>query len=196
MDNHVSISWLYRSVVPSLWGWNTVDSDDLILRMRRNSLNASTANCGPLLEIILSGILNLQKTLSIRSCAVCSAVIVLLHWIRITPFICPWSTTDNIASKPLDLGRSVIKSIAIWAKDWWDLAPGIGIRAGRKERANLFHRLGCWPVHNALDLGWSHHNFVLFNNKPKVAESLKCSARTGTENTPKTQQPNHQSPTQ
>ena len=33
--------------------------------------------------------------------------------ISIIPFVRPWSTTDKIESKPFDLGKSVMRSIAI-----------------------------------------------------------------------------------
>ena len=107
-----------------------MESVDLISRIPKNSLKALAANWGPRSEIILSGIPNLLKTLSTKSCAVCSAVTVLLQGIKITPFVCLWSTTDRIESNPFETGRSVMKSAAICAKGRKDFAPSIAIRAG------------------------------------------------------------------
>ena len=65
-----------------------------------------------------------------KSWAVPSMVIVLLHGIRITPFVSPWSTTTNIESNPLDKGRSVIRSIEQFANGRVDVAPSTGKNVG------------------------------------------------------------------
>ena len=86
---------------------------NLMPSSRPNSLNACEANCGPLSDIALSGRpKRLYSELS-KIVPVCSAVIVLLHDSKITPFVDPWSTTTMIESNPSDIGRSVIKSIVM-----------------------------------------------------------------------------------
>ena len=72
-------------------------------------------NRGSRSEMTLSGIPNLRKRLSIRSVAIPSEITPFVIGISIIPFVRPWSTTDKIESKPFDLGKSVIRSIAIWA---------------------------------------------------------------------------------
>ena len=64
-------------------------------------------------EMTLSGIPNLWKRLSIRSVAISSKVTLFVVSISIIPFVRPWSTMNKIESKPLDLGKSVMRSIAI-----------------------------------------------------------------------------------
>src|ERR1700684_711423 len=80
---------------------------------RPSSLNVCDANCGPLSDIALSGKPKRLYNELRRMVPVCSAVIVLLHDSKITPFVDPWSTTTMIESKPSDVGRSVMKSIVI-----------------------------------------------------------------------------------
>ena len=58
------------------------------------------------------------------------AVMVLLQGHKIIPFIRPWSTMTIIESYPWDLGKSVIKSIDIWAKGLLVGDPLIGIKGG------------------------------------------------------------------
>ena len=70
-------------------------------------------NRGSRSEMTLSGIPNLRKRLSIRSVAIPSEVTPFVIGINIIPFVRPWSTTDKIESKPFDLGKSVMRSIAI-----------------------------------------------------------------------------------
>ena len=75
------------------------------------SWKAHAANCGPLLEIILSGRLNhLYKLLS-SSWVALLAVSVFVQGVKITPFERPWLTTTKMESKLSMGGRSVIKSI-------------------------------------------------------------------------------------
>ena len=50
--------------------------------------------------------------------------------ISITPFVSPWSTTDRMQLYPLLGGRSVIKSIAQFAKHRVLVGPLIGISVG------------------------------------------------------------------
>ena len=80
--------------------------------------------------MILSGSPNREKSRLMRAVATPSAVIVLLHGSRITPFIRPWLTTTRIESKSDDLGRSVIRSIDIWENGQIDFGPGIGSTVG------------------------------------------------------------------
>ena len=70
-------------------------------------------NRGSRSEMTLLGIPNLQKRLSFRSVAIPSEVTPFVVGINIIPFVRPWSTTDKIESKPFDLGKSVMRSIAI-----------------------------------------------------------------------------------
>ena len=48
---------------------------------------------------------------------------------KIIPFVRPWSTTEKIESSPRMGGKSVIKSMDIWAKGCVDVGLGIGINA-------------------------------------------------------------------
>ena len=75
-----------------------VDRADLIPSNFRSSINAFDENCGPRSEIILSGSLNLLYRLLSNNCPVCSALVVLLHGMRITPLLRPWSTMTKIES--------------------------------------------------------------------------------------------------
>ena len=59
----------------------------------------------------------------------------------IIPFVSPWFTTDKIESKPYDLGKSVIRSMEIWAKGHRLFGPGIGCKGGLKGRHLI---LFCW----------------------------------------------------
>ena len=70
-------------------------------------------NRGSQSEMTLSGIPNLQKRLFIRSVAISSEITPFVVSINIIPFVRLWSTTDKIESKPFNLGKSVIRSIAI-----------------------------------------------------------------------------------
>ena len=88
-----------------------MDNADLTFKSLSNSLKELEVNCGPLSEIILSGNPNHLYRFSSKNLPVSSAVIVLLHGIRITPFVSAWSTMTKIESKPSAGGRSVIKSI-------------------------------------------------------------------------------------
>jgi len=82
-------------------------------------------NRGSRSEMTLSGIPNLQKRLSIRSVTIPSEVTPFVVSISIIPFVRPWSTMDKIESKPFDLGKSVIRSMAIWANGQLDDGAGI-----------------------------------------------------------------------
>ena len=70
-------------------------------------------NQGSQSEMILSGIPNLRKRLSVRSVVIPSEITSFVVGISIILFVRPWSTTDKIESKPFDLGKSVMRSIAI-----------------------------------------------------------------------------------
>ena len=70
-------------------------------------------NRGSWSEMTLSGIPNLWKRLFIRSVAIPSEITPFVVSISIIPFVRLWSTTDKIESKPFDLGKLVMKSIAI-----------------------------------------------------------------------------------
>ena len=80
---------------------------------RPNSLNACEANCRPLPDIALSGRpKHLYNEVS-KMVPVCSAMIVLLHDSKITPFVDPWFTMTMIELNLSDTGRSVVKSMVM-----------------------------------------------------------------------------------
>ena len=83
-----------------------------------NSLNACEANCRPLSDIALSGRPKHLYSEVSRMVPICSAVIVLLHDSKITPFIDPWSTMTMIESNPSETRRSVIKSMVRRENGW------------------------------------------------------------------------------
>jgi hypothetical protein len=58
-----------------------------------------------------------------------SDVMVFLQGERITPFISPWSTMTMTESKPLDSGKSVIRSMEICEKGHV-VEEGIGVNGG------------------------------------------------------------------
>jgi len=62
-----------------------VDNAGLTFKSLSNSLKEFEVNCGPLLEIILSGNPNHLYKFSSRNLPVSSAIIVLLHGIRLPP---------------------------------------------------------------------------------------------------------------
>ena len=70
-------------------------------------------------------------------------MIVLLHGMRITPLVSPWSTTTNIESNPSDKGKSVIKSIEQFANGRVDIAPSTGKNVGFHGFRSI---LNCWQV--------------------------------------------------
>ncbi len=99
-------------------------------------------NCGPQSEMILLGNPNRLKTWFRIIVAVASAVAPSFEQgTKIIPFIRPWSTMEKIESSPRTGGRSVIKSIEIWAKGRIDVGPGIGINASF-DGCRLI--LNCW----------------------------------------------------
>ena len=100
IDRYTSISWLTRSVVPSVCGWYAMDNADLMPSSFRSSVNAFDVNCGPRSEIILSRSPNCLYKFSRSKRAVSSEVSVLLQGSKITPFERPWSTTTKIELYP------------------------------------------------------------------------------------------------
>ena len=80
--------------------------------------------------MILSGNPNLLYKLSSKSFAVSLAVTVLLHGIRITPLLSPWSTTTKMELKLSFGGISVMKSIEQLANGLVVVAPSVGIKEG------------------------------------------------------------------
>src|ERR1700742_2658779 len=109
---YCSISWFTRSDSSSVWGWKAVESLCSIPSFRHNSRVTCAANWGPRSEIILRGNPVRFHTLSRRSWLVCSAVIVLRHGDKIIALLC-LSTTVRMLSYPLEVGRSVMKSIVM-----------------------------------------------------------------------------------
>ena len=83
-----------------------------------NSLNACEANCGPQSNIALSGRPKRLYSKVSKMVPVCSAMIILLHDSKITPFVDPWSTTTMIELNPSDTRRSVIKSMVMRENGW------------------------------------------------------------------------------
>jgi hypothetical protein len=57
-------------------------------------------------------------------------VISLVQGVNITPFVSPWSTMDKIQSKSWDLGKSVMRSIAICEKGRVEVGGPIGCNGG------------------------------------------------------------------
>src|ERR1700749_1213026 len=88
------------------------------------------ANLGSRSDITLSGVPYLENTLSIKISAMSSADAVFFVAVSIIPFVSPWSTMDNIESKPSSGGRSVIRSIDIWLKGRVEVGPLIGCIGG------------------------------------------------------------------
>ena len=93
-------------------------------------INAFDTNWGPQSEMILSGYPNLLYKLLSKSFAMSSAVTVLLHGMRITPLLSPWSTTTKMELKLLIGGRSVMKSMEQLANGLVVVAPSVGIKEG------------------------------------------------------------------
>ena len=87
-------------------------------------------NWGPQSEMILSGNPNLLYKLLSKSFAMSLAVTVLLHGMRVTPLLSPWSTTTKMESKLSIGGRSVMKSIEQLANGLVVVAPSVGIKKG------------------------------------------------------------------
>ena len=64
------------------------------------------------------------------SCVVPNASMVFVHGERITPFVASWSAMTMRESKPLDGGRSVMKSIVVVSNGYAFGFAGIGIGGG------------------------------------------------------------------
>ena len=124
-----------------------MDSANFTPRSFTSSTNALDVNCGPLLDMILSGNPNLLYKLLSKSSAVPLAVIVLLHGMRITPLLSPWSTMTNMESKFLIGGKSVMKSMEQWAKGRVVVARSVGMNEGL-EGCQLI--LNCWHIPHPL----------------------------------------------
>ena len=107
-----------------------MDNADLTPRSYSISTNAFDANCGPRSEMILSGKPNLLYKFLSSNLAVPLAVIVLLHGMRITPLVSPWSTMTRIESKPSTGCKSVMRSIEQLANGHVDFAPSVGTNSG------------------------------------------------------------------
>ena len=92
--------------------WKAVDMVDLMPSLLQISCMTFEANWGPLSEMTCSGSPMCLQMLSRYNCAVLSAVIVLLHGVMMTALL-RRSTTTKIESCPLQVGRSMTKSIVI-----------------------------------------------------------------------------------
>ena len=68
-------------------------------------------------------------------------VISLVQGVSITPFVSPWSTMDRIESNPWDFGKSVNRSMAIWAKGMVEVGGAIGCSGGWDGFRLI---LNCW----------------------------------------------------
>ena len=112
MCRYCSISWLTHSDSLSVCGWKAIESFCLIPSFLQSSCVSCAANCGPLSEMIASGNPVHFQTLSSNSWLVCSAVMVLLQGDKIIALLCQL-TTIRILSYPLEVGRSVMKSIVM-----------------------------------------------------------------------------------
>ena len=112
MCMYCSISWLTCLDSLSVCRWKAVESFCLIPSFLQSSYVTCAANCGPLSEMMASGNPVHFQTLSSSSWLVCSAVMVLLQGDKMIALLCQ-STTIRILSYPLDVGRSVMKSIVM-----------------------------------------------------------------------------------
>ena len=88
-------------------------SEDFTPNFFHNSWIIFDANWGPQSEMICSGRPVHFQTLSRNMLAVCSAVMVLLHEVTMVALL-NLSTVTNRLSNPLDMGRSVIKSMVMF----------------------------------------------------------------------------------
>jgi len=112
IQRYCSISWFTHSNLPSICGWKAVDNFCLIPSFLHNSCITCVANCGPWSDIIVEGKPVRFQTLSNSNWLVLTVVIFLLHGERIIALL--WrSTTVRMLSYPLDVGRSVMKSIVM-----------------------------------------------------------------------------------
>jgi hypothetical protein len=111
-------------------GWNTVDGELLIPISLRASWKLSAINWGSRSEMILLGRANRVRKCRKRRSPTPSAESVLEQGMRITPLVRPWSTMTRMESNPLDVGRSVIRSIEHWEKGRGSELPSIGKRPG------------------------------------------------------------------
>ena len=130
-------------MVLSVWGWYTVDNDDLTPSNFRSSLKAIEANWGPQSDINLSGNPNRLYRFSNSSWPVSSAVIVFEQEIRIIPFVSPWSIITKMESWPWTGGKSVMKSIEQFPKGRVEEATSVGTNA---SLAGRWSNLNCWQV--------------------------------------------------
>ena len=89
-----------------------MDIVDLTPSLFQISCMTFEANWGPLSDMTCCGRPVRLQTLSRYNCAVSSAVIVLLQGVTMTALL-RQSTTTNRESYPLEVGRSVIKSMVI-----------------------------------------------------------------------------------
>ena len=93
-----------------------MESFCLIPSFLQSSCVTYAANCGPLSEMMTSGNPVCFHMLSNSNWLVCSVVMVLLHRDRIMALL--WqSMTVRMLSYPLDVGRSVMKSIVMVSQD-------------------------------------------------------------------------------
>ena len=110
---YCSIQVFILSVWPSVLGWKAVDRTP---RLQHNACEKVDAKWGSRSDMILFGIPN-QGTRCFRYLlATPGPSIVLWHGMNLAALEHPWSTMVRIESKPLDLGRSVMRSIDTYWK--------------------------------------------------------------------------------
>ena len=105
---YCSSTWFTLSVWPFVWGWWAVDSFVTVPRISRSRRQKWERNCGPRSEITSSRNPCNQIIWVRNNSAVALPEISLLHGMKWAIFVKPSSTTST-ESKPLVVGRSVMK---------------------------------------------------------------------------------------
>ena len=117
---YCSSHWLAHSLVPSVLGWNAVDTFRCMWRRWHSSFVKCDMNLGSWSLMIFRGMPNHRTKCWRYNAATSCPVIVVLHGMNLATFKHPWSIIVSTALKPLDSGRSVIKSMAtIWKGPEW-----------------------------------------------------------------------------
>ena len=109
---YCSTHWFFRSDRPSVWGWNAVDRFCSMPSLWANDLPKCDVNLRLRSLIIFMGRPYYLYTWSMYNCVIPSPVIFVVHGRNTAALEQPWSTMVRIASLPLCVGSSVIRSIA------------------------------------------------------------------------------------
>ena len=108
---------------PSVLGWNIVLRFCLIHMALHSVLTKFPVNLGSLLDMMHLGIPYQGKRCWRYSSTTSSLVISLLHSMNLVALEHPWSTMVRMVSYPLDLSRSVIKSM----ETYWKGPSSVGV---------------------------------------------------------------------